>query len=273
MVTQIMFGIGMPAALSIPVGVLSGILIGFILPPVASYVMRVHQGYNLYNTGFAAGLIGTIMVSLFKSYGLVVEERLVWTTGNNAILGVFLFLMFISMILWGILLNREAFKRIKSIMGYGGRLVTDFVILEGFPSALVNMGISGLFAVSYVIIVGGDLNGPTIGGIFTIVGFGAFGKHLKNMVPIFAGVFIGSLTKIWSINDPAILLAALFGTTLSPISGEFGWKYGVIAGFVHSSVVLNVSYLHAGFNLYNNGFAGGIVAVILVPVIEAFRKD
>jgi hypothetical protein len=34
-----------------------------------------------------------------------------------------------------------------------------------------------------------------------------------------------------------------------------------------------VSYLHAGFNLYNNGFAGGIIAAVLVPIIQAFRKE
>ncbi|MTM05274.1 DUF1576 domain-containing protein, partial [Turicibacter sanguinis] len=31
--------------------------------------------------------------------------------------------------------------------------------------------------------------------------------------------------------------------------------------------------LHAGLNLYNNGFSAGIVAAILVPLIEAFRKE
>jgi hypothetical protein len=32
---------------------------------------------------------------------------------------------------------------------------------------------------------------------------------------------------------------------------------------------LSVGYLHAGLNLYNNGFAAGIVAAVLVPVIMA----
>jgi dipeptide/tripeptide permease len=48
---------------------------------------------------------------------------------------------------------------------------------------------------------------------------------------------------------------------------------GLIAAFIHSSVVLNVGSLHGGLNLYNNGFAAGIVAAILVPMIQAFRKD
>jgi len=42
--------------------------------------------------------------------------------------------------------------------------------------------------------------------------------------------------------------------------------------FFTFSVVLNVGVLYAGMNLYNNGFAAGIVAAVLVPVIQTFRK-
>jgi hypothetical protein len=47
---------------------------------------------------------------------------------------------------------------------------------------------------------------------------------------------------------------------------------GVIAGFLHSSVALNVGIVYGGMNLYNNGFAGGIVAIFLVPVIHSFMS-
>lgn len=250
-----------------------GIVIGFILPPLSSYLLRVHQGFNLYNIGFAAGMIGTVFVSIFKSYGFLPNPRFIWTTGNNKILSIYLYFIFLLIVAIGFFLNDRSFKNLGNIMKLSGRLVADFVILESFPPTLINVGINGIIATSYVLIVNGDLNGPTIGGILTVAGFGGFGKHTKNILPIFLGVFIGSLTKIWHINDPAILLAALFGTALAPIAGEFGWQYGVIAAFIHSSVVLNVGVLHGGLNLYNNGFAAGIVAAILVPIIEAFRKD
>jgi len=81
-----------------------------------------------------------------------------------------------------------------------------------------------------------------------------------------------SLAKPWNIDDPSILLAALFGTTLAPIAGRFGLHWGVVAGFVHSSAALTVGPVHAGLNLYNNGFAAGIVASVLVPVIIAIRS-
>ena len=71
----------------------------------------------------------------------------------------------------------------------------------------------------------------------------------------------------WSLNDSAVQLACLFCTTLAPISGYFGWPYGVLAGFLHSSVVLYTGAPVAGMNLYNNGFSGGLVAIVLYPLI------
>jgi hypothetical protein len=273
LVTQVMFNTGLPKILSISLGIVIGLGVGFILPPLSAYLMRVHQGFNLYNIGFTAGVIGTITISVFKSYGLKIEERFIWTSGNNNILGMFLFFLFMSMIIISLIIDKSAYMKYKNLFKYTGRLVSDFMILEGFAPTLFNMGVNGIFATAYVIIVGGDLNGPTIGGIFTIVGFSAFGKHLKNMLPIFIGVFLGSITKTWTINDPSILMAALFGTTLAPIAGAFGWKWGIVAGFLHSSLVLNVGFLHGGVNLYNNGFSGGLVAATLIPIIEALRKD
>ena len=51
----------------------------------------------------------------------------------------------------------------------------------GHGPVLVNMGVNGLFAMGYLLLTGGDLNGPTLGGIFTIIGFSAYGKHLFNI--------------------------------------------------------------------------------------------
>ena len=133
------------------------------------------------------------------------------------------------------------------------------------------MALAGMLGMAYILVVGGELNGPVIGAILTVVGFAAFGKHPRNIFPIMLGVFLGSLAKPWNVDDPSILLAALFGTTLAPIAGRFGWHWGVVAGFVHSSAALTVGPVHAGLNLYNNGFAAGIVAAVLVPVITAIQ--
>ena len=271
-VTELLFIINMPLWVRLLLSVSIGVSIGILITPLSSNVLKLHKGFNLYNTGFSVGILGTVYVSVFKSYGYTVYSRLVWSTGNNWLMGIFLCILFSLTIITGMVLNKHAIKKLPQIFRHSGILSSDFIALEGFEPVLINMGINGLAATGYVLLVGGELNGPTIGGILTVVGFGAFGKHIKNIVPIFTGVFLASITKTWSINDPAILIAALFGTSLAPIAGHYGWIWGVAAGFINSSVVLNSGILHGGMNLYNTGFSAGIVAAVMVPLLNAFSK-
>ena len=159
------------------------------------------------------------------------------------------------MIVAGFVFDRGATSRMMALMRTSGQAPTDFIAQFGLGATLVNMGLTGLIATAYILCVGGDVNGPVMGAIFCVVGFAAFGKHPRNIVPIIAGVFLGSLAKPWGASDPSIQLAALFGTTLAPIAGRFGWHWGIVAGFIHSSAAQSVGFLHAGLNLYNNGFA------------------
>ena len=251
----------------------TGLLLGFVLPPAAQQLFKAHMGFSLYNVGFTAGVVGVLVVALYKSYGFVPDPVMIWTSGNKGALTAFLMLLFASMIVGGLLFDRGALTGIPAILKSSGQAPTDFVTLAGIGPTLVNMGLCGFIGLAYVLLVGSDLNGPTIGGVFTIVGFAAFGKHPANIVPIMIGVFIGSLAKPWGASDPAIVLAALFGTTLAPIAGRFGWHWGIVAGFVHSSAALTVGAVHAGLNLYNNGFAAGMIAGVLVPVIIAVTSS
>ena len=229
-----------------------------------------HKGYSLYNVGFAAGIIATVIVSVLKSLGVEIESRLIWSTGNNEIFGIVLSVLFGGMIVFGVAVRGrsiwESYRRIIKSYGIGG---TDYLRDEGGASTVFNMGVNGLFATYFVLAVGGELNGPTICGIFTIVGFGATGKHLRNIAPVMMGVYLASFTKTWNIYQPSPMLALLFSTTLAPVAGEFGVVAGIVAGYLHSSVALNVGIVYGGMNLYNNGYAGGIVAIFMVPVIHS----
>ena len=51
-----------------------------------------------------------------------------------------------------------------------------------------------------------------------------------------------------------------------------------MAGALHMALVTNIGDLHAGMNLYNNGFSGGFIAAALSPIFDALgrvkrRKD
>lgn len=271
-ITQLMHVIQLPLAFRLLISIGVGLIIGFVLPPLSTHVHYAHKGYSLYNVGFAAGIIATVIVSLLKSFGVETQSRLIWYTGSDRLFAVLLTILFGGMMLSAFLwLGRELLPAYRRIWNSSGVAGTDYVKEEGFATTLFNMGMNGLFATYFVIAVKGDLNGPTIGGIFTIVGFSATGKHLRNIAPIMLGVYLASFTKDWDIYQPSPMLALLFSTTLAPVAGEFGVLAGIIAGYLHSSVALNVGILYGGMNLYNNGFAGGIVAIFMVPVIQSIQ--
>ena len=257
-------------------GIFLGIIIGFIIPPIASHVIVAHEGFNLYNIGFTAGIIGTIIISVFKAFNLDFQGQLLWSTQFTKPIFIFLCFYFVSMILIGYILankNNHSLKNIKKLWKRPGRAVTDFVISDGFSLTLINMGIMGLAYTLVIILIRAPLNGPVVGGIFTIVGFSAFGKHPFNTAPIVIGVLLGALTKGWTLQDPSFILALLFSTTLAPIAGFFGSISGIIAGFLHLTLVGNLVYLHGGLNLYNNGFSGGLIATFLYPLLDGLKKE
>jgi len=270
-ISEIIFSNHLPIFVSIPFAIVLGLLLGFIIAPLGYSLINVHQGFNLYNIGFSAGMVGLVFVSIFRSFGYVPKSQLIWTSGNNLSLSIFLLSVFTLILIMGYIVNHWSFKNYSKILKYSGQIATDFVQLEGYGVSLINMGLCGIISTLYILLIDGQLNGPTISGIYTIAGFAFFGKHPRNILPIFLGVFVGSVLKVFFINDPGIQLAALFGTALAPIAGKYGWLWGVVAGFVHSSVVLNVGYLHGGLNLYNNGFAAGLSAAVLIPIIELLK--
>jgi len=269
-ITQVMQMWELPIPVRMGLCILTGTVIGFVLPPLCTHVHYSHKGYSLYNVGFAGGIIATVIVSMFKSFGITIESRLIWSEGNNGMFLALLSVLFGGMILYGVLSGKKeavrGYRNILKCYGLGG---TDYYKTEGGSATLINMGVNGLASMIILVALGGELNGPTIGSIFTVVGFSATGKHLRNILPVMAGVCLASVAKNWSITAPSAQLALLLSTTLAPIAGEFGILAGVLAGFLHSSVALNVGIVYGGMNLYNNGFAGGIVAIFLVPVIQS----
>ncbi|CAM2079084.1 MAG: DUF1576 domain-containing protein [uncultured Clostridium sp.] len=271
-VSQISFGSNQYNLISIIGGILLGIAVGFILPPIASHSIKAHNGYNLYNIGFASGLIATLLMSIMRGFGINLDSRLVWHSGSNKILSILLIICCVYLIIIGIIYGKNKKSNLSNINKQTGRLISDFYILFG-ETTYINMGILGILATCFVILIGGDLNGATICGIFTIIGFGSFGKNVKNTIPIVIGATLAAIFNINEITSPSLLLSILFSTTLAPICGKFGWKYGVLAGIIHVNIVTNIGYLHGGLNLYNNGLAGGFVAMILIPLITTFKKE
>ncbi len=253
---------------------LVGALLGFLVPAVAGYTVRIHQGYNLYNVGFAAGFVGLALISVLKGWGMTFETVSTWSTEYDLPLVILFLCMVAGLFVLGVVLGCRSIKDYRHILTHSGRAVADFFALEGLGSSFVNMALVGLIGLVYLKIIQVPLNGPLLCCLFAMTGFGCFGKHPKNVVPLMTGAVLAALIlPNVDIRGPGPLLATLLVTGLAPIAGQFGGMWGMVTGFLHMAIVQNTSYLCGGLNLYNNGFCAGITCIIMVPLIEALRSE
>lgn len=260
----------MPVNLLIAAG--TGILIGYLLPPMGIHAASMHLGYNLFNVGFSAGLMAFVLVCILRSLGIECEPVLIWQEGRpfGIVLGMYLF--FGAAFCLGLYLEKGNIRSLFHLFRHPGRAVADFVLMDGSGPTLMNMALVGSICLTYILLIGGDLSGPVLGGIWMAFGFAAFGAHVKNYLPILAGVFLSTFISRYDVRTPGIQLAALFGVGLAPIAGQFGAAAGILAGILHSAIVMCTSQMYGGLNLYNNGFSAGFVAIFMVPSIESFMQ-
>lgn len=273
MISEISFSGMMPPLLALGTAFVVGIFIGFVIVPLSSHMLKFHDGYNLYNIGFTSGIIGTVLTSVLRSFGITVAPVSIISTENYGILILLVVSILLGLMVAGIYINKTALLKLPDVLKYKGRLITDFTHLVGYGTTFVNMSLLGIVSLSYVLIIGGIVNGPVLAGIFTVIGFGAFGKHLKNSLPVALGVIVTAVLFGYDLSSTGIIISVLFSTTLAPIAGTYGPLMGFVAGMIHMVLVTNVGVIHGGINLYNNGFSGGIVAGVLIPVVDAFRKE
>jgi len=271
-VSFITFGGIFQEGFSYLMGILAGLAIGFIIVPLSSHMIRFHDGYNLYNIGFTAGIVGTVITSALRSFKIDIAPVNIISESNNPWIIGMLVCLFIYLIGAGLRTNPTTLKDYKKILQYRGRTITDFTSLVGYGITFFNMGVMGLSSLLLVLLLGGVVNGPVLAAILTVVGFSAFGKHPKNAWPLMAGVILAGLFFSYDFSSTAFIISLLFSTTIAPIAGAYGPIAGVIAGMLHLTLVTNIGIIHGGINLYNNGFAGGLVAGFMLPIIDAFKR-
>ncbi|MER2064526.1 MAG: DUF1576 domain-containing protein [Alkalibacterium sp.] len=88
------------------------------------------------------------------------------------------------MLITGLYLNAWTLNGYDELLYHSGQLSTDFLQTNGFSVNLINMAFLGFVTTGYILFLGEELNGSLIGGILIVVGFGAFGNHLTNILPI-----------------------------------------------------------------------------------------
>lgn len=272
MVTELVYLLPFSFAANLGIAIAVGIFSGFVLPPLSVHTASMHMGYNLFNMGFAGGLFAFVMMCVLQSFSLESSSVFIWSYGRPLWLLLGLYLYFAAALLFGLFLNKNCLRSLRRLMQHPGRAVADFVLMDGVPATLVNMGIIGLLCTTYILLIGGDLSGPVVGAVLTAFGFAAFGVHARNYLPVLAGVLLSTFVTHMEPTTPGIQMGAVSAVGLAPVAGQFGIRAGIIAGMLHAAVTVCSSSLYGGLNLYNNGFSTGLVAIVLVPALESFIK-
>jgi len=217
---------------------------------------------------FLLALVG--MPVIFALGGEPTTKSL-WSVEYTAPLALGLGTVCVLLLLWGSFFAGQkpgdAWRAFFTLCRDSGRAGCDFLKSYGGAAVLLNTACVGLLGLGYILLIGGEVNGPTLGAILTMMGFAACGKHPRNCLPIMVGVWLSTCLTATSPTAHGSQIAALFGTTLAPLSGCFGAPFGVLAGFLHGCVVLRTGAPVAGVNLYNNGFSGGLIATVLYPIL------
>lgn len=273
-ISFVAFEMGLPPAFALPVSMLIGVATGIILPPIAIAMLHLHQGYNLYNMGLAAGFVGLFASSIPNAGGKDMALTDVWGTGSNPFLiAVVPILCFLAVMIGWLASRKSVWKEFAAIQKLTGRLPSDFCEQEGAGGALLNAGALGLAYCVFLVAINAPFNGPVIGGLMTVIGFGLFGKHFRNVAPVFAGLLFAALFFGKPLSTSWVILAMLFGSAVAPLAGEFGPYIGFVAGMLHLMIVERSGTWQGGMNLYNNGFAGGLTATLIVSIIEWYRTN
>lgn len=270
-VSEVIFVFEGNTVIKVIAALLIAIFIGFIVHIIAPHVKKLHKGYDLYNMGLTLGIVGTAIVSVMRGFGFVIETQQVWDTYKSVDLTIIFGLLFLLITIYGIYQDKglDKFKALLQTTGNGNDYIKEF----GFNTVLINMGTTALltFAVCYVLNI--PMNGMILGGVITIVGFAATGKHIKNITPIFIAVILFTITTQRNFTDPAIGLAMVYITGIAPLAGKFGFFPGIVAAYINNAIVINTSVLHGGLDLYNTGFAIGLTCAFILPIYETIWKD
>ena len=128
-VTEIGLGLDLDYMISIPLAIFTGIIIGFIVTPMAGHMSKFHDGYNLYNIGFTGGVIGTIIASLLRGFGFVIQTQSTLSTEYSIHMRNLLIIISLLYIIIGYFMNRNSFNGYSNIFKHSGRFCQILLIV------------------------------------------------------------------------------------------------------------------------------------------------
>ncbi|MBE5737139.1 MAG: DUF1576 domain-containing protein [Clostridiales bacterium] len=281
--------------------IILGLATGFLVPALIKGTTGMHRGFNMYKAGLALGLLGVFLHSFFYT-SLGFDTPPVITIDNpeyyampfayRDFMNVFFVILFVFTLILGYLLNGKSMRGYKALLkstGYG----TDFFDKFKMPVCLINFAVYGVCIILYLNLImllpqlfdflpkGVGFTGATVGVIFAALTFSADGQQPRTVAPIVLGYVLLSAVVIvfslcfnravpWTLSTQCYINGLAFATGLCPFAGKYGWKVGVIAGFLSAVICASTAAMHGGFVLYNGGFTAGLTALVVLPILDFY---
>ena len=278
--------------LGIALAIFIGLVIGFFLPAGMAHAPNIHKGYDHYSAavpiGFTAFFLRSALYTVLlgqKTSELSTMAALDVASWMNT--NIFCLVLFALCIVFALLMGctpRDYWNLMKD-SGHGVCFSTKY----GNATFLMNVGVFGLMILGYFNLAGAldgrnVWTGMTFGIVFCMLSTCNSGSHPRNVLPIMLGYIISSYLFAWlgkllgndsfalTIGNQSILIGLCYANGLSPITGKYGWGYGMLAAGLHYLLVTAVPDMHGGFCLYNGGFTAALICLLFVPQLERFCR-
>ena len=279
-----------------------GLAIGFVIPALLPGTSAMHNGYSLYKAGLATGILGIFLNAfMYNTLGvdkpvntpILNEEYYSLPYGYRGFMNIFFIILFSVSFIVGFILNKRSIRGYCDLLECTGHGI-DFTDKFGMPVCMINIAIYGFAILAYLNLVflipsilpslpaGVGFTGATAGIVFAALTFAADGQHIKNVFPIAVGYMslfvlvvlictVAGFDIPWTLSTQAYLNGLAFATGLCPIAGKYGFRYGVLAGFMSAVICTVTAEMHGGFVLYNGGFTAGLTALVLIPILDFYK--
>ena len=270
-------------ALGFVLAVVVGVLAGILIPAGLPHSPNVHKGFNLYSAGLPVGMATFLLNGVFyKVLGIKVPDA----AGDVAVaswgaVNIFCLALFGLFVVLALAMGCSL-KDYRKLLFHPGQ-VNNVSGTMGNAVFLMNAGVYGLFILGYYNLVGANFNGVLLGLIFCMLCTCNSGSRPTNVFPIMLGYVVASTVAglvapllggefTMGAGAAAVCVGVCYANGLSPICDKYGWQYGFLAAVIHYCIVTLVPGLHGGFCLYNGGFTGIFVCIILIPLLEKYAK-
>ena len=177
----------------------------------------------------------------------------------------------------------EIFDGIATYLKTPDILTTDYFVVGSTGAAFVNSSLVMAISLLLLWVTKTPLTGNILSRSMLMAGFALFGKNIMNIIPFILGVYIYCyIRKLPMVNYTA---AALYSCALAPIVSAVSSNenlnsflripLGILCGALISYILIPIAEhsfgAHMGYTLFNYGFAGGLLALIIASIVKGIN--